>query len=230
MTKTTTVSFLRHDGWVGPGDFTEPLNIIGCGAVGSHIAVLAAKMGFHRFVLFDSDRVEPHNLANQAYDVEHINELKTEALSKVLRRFNPAITTTTYEKLFTSAEDKDKIVGPLVIATDNMSSRKDIYDTFLLNPQVLGVYEIRLGFDYGECHIINPLNTDECNKWLKTLRDDNEVPDGPCNLRICTTLVQLVSAYAIHSICNRYVSTREGKDWTYKFKTQFSLLDQLRIN
>ena len=63
------VSFLRHAGWVGPEDLTTPLVIIGCGAVGSHVALCAAKMGFSNFILFDADVVEAHNLPNQTYEI-----------------------------------------------------------------------------------------------------------------------------------------------------------------
>jgi len=96
------VSFLRHSGWVGPEDFTEPLNIIGTGAVGSHVAVLAARMGFHKFRLWDHDLVEPHNLANQVFDHNHIGMPKVEAVKDVLTRFNPAIMVETHQKFFES--------------------------------------------------------------------------------------------------------------------------------
>lgn len=78
---STAVSFLRHAGWVGPEDLNDTLTIIGCGAVGSNLALIAAKMGFHEFDLWDADIVEPHNLANQAYDVEHIGMKKVAALA-----------------------------------------------------------------------------------------------------------------------------------------------------
>ena len=59
-----SVSFLRHAGWVGPEDLTDTINIIGCGATGSHIALAAAKAGFHSFQLWDADIVENHNADN----------------------------------------------------------------------------------------------------------------------------------------------------------------------
>ena len=125
----SNVSFLRHAGWISPEDLQDTLTIVGCGAVGSHFALIAAKMGFHNFSLWDADIVEDHNLPNQAYDVEHIGKKKVEALAEVLKRFNPEVQIETHDTFFTK-ENKDEIFGPLVIATDTMSSRQDFVDVF----------------------------------------------------------------------------------------------------
>lgn len=224
-----SVNFMRHGGFVGPQDFTDSLCIIGCGAVGSNIAMLAAKMGFHSFKLWDGDQVEAHNLANQAFDVEHIGQDKVAALAAVLKRFNPEIRVETHPYYFVSKDHKDLLDGPLVIATDTMSARYDIYKAFKFNPNVQGVFEVRLAFDFGEVHVIDNMNLAECKKWLGSLKDDSEIPEGPCNLRICTTLVWLASALAVHNICNRYAALRQQKQWKYKTRTCYHLKDQLRI-
>lgn len=224
------VNFLRHSGWVGPSDLEETLNIIGCGATGSHIALLAAKMGFHRFRIWDSDLVEPHNLANQAYDVEHVGLYKTDALAAVLKRFNPLVMVEKHNCFFTTEKHQKVVEGPIVLATDSMSSRADIYQTFYMNPNITGVFETRLGFDYGEVNIIDNTNPIKCQAWKSTLVPDNAVPDGPCNLRICTTLVQMVSSYVVHSICSKCAAERQQDGWGYKSKTLFSLTNNLKIN
>jgi hypothetical protein len=224
-----SVSFLRHSGWVGPEDLVDTINIIGCGAVGSNIALLAAKMGFHNFKLWDSDIVESHNLANQAFDVKHVNKKKVDALADVLTRFNPAVRVETVDRFFTSEEDKEELAGPVVVAVDSMSARDDIYDSFFMNPQVTVVIDTRLGFDYGECFVINPVDVVESLGWKETIIPDDQVPDGPCNLRICTTLVYEVSAYAVHMICSRYAALRQDVLWEYDPKAMFSLTNRLRL-
>jgi hypothetical protein len=222
------VSFLRHSGWVGPEDLTDTVNIIGCGAVGSHIALLCAKMGFHKFQIWDADTVEPHNLANQAFDIHHVGMKKVDALTQVLQRFNPQVQVKSHDCFFKAVTDTTKLSGPLVIATDTMSSRSDIYDSFNLNPLVCGVFEVRLAFDYGECHVLDNTNINNCLYWKNTLKSDSEIPEGPCNLRICTTLVQMVSSLTVHNICARYAAQKQDIPWLYKQKTCLSLTNQLR--
>jgi len=216
-----SVSFLRHAGWFGPEDATEPLNIIGVGATGSYIGLIAAKMGFHKFRVWDPDIVEDHNLPNQIYDVEHIGKKKVTAFSDVLQRFNPIIKVETYDSYFTS-ENKEMLEGPLVLTVDTMSARKDIYDAFKLNWKVKYVFETRLGFDYGEINIIENMNLAKLQAWKDTLRDDSEVPDGPCNLRICTTLVNLTAALTVHNICSMLTSKKKNEEWGYSEKLVFS--------
>lgn len=224
-----SVSFLRHSGWVGPEDLTDTINIIGCGAVGSNIALLAAKMGFHNFKLWDSDYVEPHNLANQAFDVQHVGKKKVDALAQVLKRFNPAVKVETVDRFFTTEEDKETLTGPVVVAVDSMSARDDIFEALNLNLQVTVAIDTRLGFDYGECFVINPTDIVELLNWKQTIISDDAVEEGPCNLRICTTLVYEVSAYAVHMICSRYAALRQDLSWEYDPKAMFSLTNKLRL-
>lgn len=224
----TRPSFLRHAGWVSPEDFTEKINIIGCGAVGSNLALTLAKMGATQFELWDLDVVEAHNLPNQAFELKHIAQPKVEALKEVLTRFNPDITCNVHQSFFTTENKKD-LEGVVVIATDSMKSRAEIYETFYVNPLVEHVFEIRLGFDYGELNIVDNMNPTQCENWRKLIISDDEVPDGPCNQRICTTLVQIISSYAVHMICDKFVCMRKEEDWFYNSKTMIELNPILKV-
>lgn len=215
-------NFLRHSGWVGTEDLIKTLVVIGCGAVGSHVALFAAKMGFTNFVLFDADVVEAHNLPNQTYEPSHIGMKKVEALQAVIQRFNPEAHVTVYDRFFVEA-DASLLKGFVVIATDSMKSRKTIIEAATLNTDLDGLFEARLGFDYGEVNIVNPLKIEDCTNFSNGLVDDNLVPDGPCNLRICTTLVGLISAYLVHMMCSAISDQKQNLEWNYKRKSIFSL-------
>jgi len=221
------VSFLRHAGWFGPEDANEhTLNIIGVGATGSYIGLIAAKMGFHNFRVWDADIVEDHNLPNQIYEIEDVNKKKVDAFERVLTAFNPRIKVEKHDYFF-KKEHKDLLEGPLVLTVDTMSARKEIYDAFYFNWKVNKVFETRVGFDYAEVNIIDNMNSVHMNEWKNTLRDDSEIPDGPCNLRICTTLVSMIAAYATHTICNMLSSSRRNENWDYSKKTIFNINPQI---
>ena len=218
-------SFLRHAGWFGPED-AKTLNIVGVGATGGHIGLYAAKMGFHNFRVWDADIVESHNLPNQIYDTEHIGQRKVEAFKAVLQRFNPAINVETHDYFFDSSH-KELLEGPMVLTVDTMSSRKEALSTFKLNWKVDKVFETRLGFDFGELNIIDNMNVNEADSWYSCLRDDSELEEGPCNLRICTTLVSMVASYTVHCLCAMLSSKRSNKNWSYSKKTLFNLDPQI---
>ena len=196
-----SVSFLRHNGFFGPEN-AQQLNIIGVGATGSWIGLLAAKMGFHDFQIWDGDIVETHNLPNQIYDDSHTGKRKVEAFEEVLTRFNPSIKVKKHDYFFEAEKHKEMLEGPLVLTVDTMSARDDIYDAFKLNWKVNKVFETRLGFDVAEINVIDNMNLKELQNWKSSLVKDEDVPDGPCNLRICTTLVGMVASYTVHRLCS----------------------------
>lgn len=224
----SSVSFLRHSGWFAPEDAREPLNIIGVGATGSWIAFLAAKMGFHNFRVWDGDVVEAHNLPNQAYDVSHIGKLKVDALKEVLERFNPQIKVETHPYFFTR-EHVGELDGPLILTVDTMKARKEVGEVAKLNPMVSRVFETRLGFEYGELNILDNLDPEAMDLWLGNLKRDEDIPDGPCNLQICTTLVTLVASETVHRICEMHVAKRTKDPWEPASKTVFSNPKKLEV-
>lgn len=217
---TQRVSFLRHSGWISPEQITDTLHIVGCGAVGSNVALLAAKMGFTKFEIWDADVVEPHNLSNQAYDVEHLFMNKVDALEHVLTRFNPEIKVTKHAEFFTMESELSDL-GPMVMATDSMKSRAMLGEWLQENVEVEFVFDTRLGFDFGIVHIFTPFNSEEAGNWSNTLRDDSEVPEGPCNRRMCTTLVWQTASFTVNQLCRRYVADKHGEQFVYPKTTFF---------
>jgi len=211
-TEVKRVSFLRHAAWFSPEFVRKPLNVIGCGAMGSHIALSAAKMGVHNFHLWDMDHVEAHNLPNQAFDLQHIGKLKVEALAEVLTRFNPAIKVTVHPTPFAAA-DAALLDGPVILAVDSNKVRRLVVDETLLNPKVDKIFETRLGFDYGEVNVLDNMSPTQVKRFNEALLDDDKVPEGPCNLRICTTLVGMVSSWAVHTLCDYYATLARQEQW-----------------
>ena len=52
------------------------VEIVGCGATGSRVALELVKLGVRHFVLWDDDKVEDHNIANQAFEACDVGEYK----------------------------------------------------------------------------------------------------------------------------------------------------------
>lgn len=220
------VSFNRQTGFIAPADLTITLNIIGVGATGSTVAMMAARMGFTDFALWDPDVVEEHNLPNQMYSIEHVGMNKVDALSGELKRFNPQIRVKSINDYFRSNKHTLDLRGPLVLTVDSMAARKDITDAFAGNPLVEGVFESRVGFDFGAIHIIDNLNDLHIEQWELSLVDDSEVLPSPCGLQICTTLVSMLSAIKVQKICEKYSHTRDNSNWNPPFKILLQLTEQ----
>ena len=61
------------------------VEIIGAGGIGSPLAEVLATMGFD-FVIWDKDKVEPHNISNQNYYPDQIGMVKVQALLDTITR------------------------------------------------------------------------------------------------------------------------------------------------
>ena len=221
------VDFLRHSGWVNPSVLNKTVCLIGIGAVGSNIALLSAKMGFTKFKIWDPDIVENHNLPNQAYEPEHVGKLKTVAITEVLKRFNPEIKVTIYSDYFTTEKYKKELEGILVIAVDTMSARKDLASAMSLNWRLYRIFETRLGFNHGEVNIINPLDSSSIERWAAALKSDEEIEPGPCNLRMCGTLVYVTTGYTVQMMCGLCAAMFNEVDWKPASKQLFLLEENL---
>lgn len=189
-------SFLRHNKLIGPHSFGQvEFVILGCGAVGSNVALGLAKLGVNYFDLWDHDDVEDYNLPNQAYSVQHIGMKKVDALKDVLTSFNPEIICSTNSCKMEDITCLDFQVRPKVIiyAVDSLNVRKflteQIRDNFI--EEIIAIYEVRLGFTHGESMSFNPQNLIHIDEYINTLEDDSKIADSPCNAKIIPNIVLL---------------------------------------
>lgn len=65
------------------------VGIAGLGGLGSHVAVMLARLGVGKLTLVDFDVVDETNIHRQHYDLADIGKPKTEALYDQLMRINP---------------------------------------------------------------------------------------------------------------------------------------------
>lgn len=222
-----SVSFMRHNAFFGPEDSSEKtLNIIGVGATGSWVGLLAAKMGWHKFQIWDLDLVESHNLPNQIYDVHHVGMRKIDAFEEVLKRFNPQVQITKHHKFFT-AEDGPYLEDAVFIAVDSLAARKDIMPSLSGNFMLDLILETKMGFEHAELNVLDPLNSESIDNYLSILKDDDDVAESACNARIITTLTNIVSSSVVHTLCNFYSSGRRNVEFSCPPKTIFSLSNSL---
>lgn len=70
--------------------------ILGCGSVGSLVAMELARCGVGSFVLVDGDTLEYHNLCRHQCGIEDVGDLKVNALKRKLLNINPAVEVRTF--------------------------------------------------------------------------------------------------------------------------------------
>jgi len=218
------VSFLRHNAFFGPEDVQgKTLNIIGVGATGSWVGLIAAKMGWHRFKVWDADVVESHNCPNQIYDANQIGMKKVDAFEQRLKQVNPLVLVEKHDYFFDGEKHGASLQDYVFIGVDTLSARKDILSCIKDNLFINMVAETKMGFSHAELNIIDPADEDVIDKMISLLKDDSEVKESPCNERIITTLTNVVASTAVHSFCDIASLQRRNKTYIKPYKLIFSL-------
>lgn len=178
-----------------PEMFESPIHIIGCGAVGSTIAENLARLGIKELHLWDFDAVEDHNIANQMFLTKQINMLKTDAVEEICKAINPEITIIKHE-----AYTDESLSGYLFICPDSIKVRRQIIETNLGNPSILGVFDGRMRLTDAQHYASDWTTLDKRKALLATMDFTDEeakdsTPISACGttLSVCFTVRCLVS-------------------------------------
>lgn len=119
----------------------SPIHIVGCGSVGSTVAENLARCGLKKFVLWDFDHVEPHNLANQMFTTRDIGQLKVDAVKNIICEINPDAA----DSIKTEAKgwNGQKLTGYIFLCVDSIEIRKQIVEAHMNSPFVKAVFDFR---------------------------------------------------------------------------------------
>ena len=116
-------------------------HIIGCGSVGSTVAENLARLGVTKFVLYDFDIVEPHNLANQMFVQSDIKSSKVEAVKRIITDINPEAAATI--EVCPGGYTDQKLNGYVFLAVDNIDLRREICTKNRMNKSIKAVFDFR---------------------------------------------------------------------------------------
>lgn len=119
----------------------DPIHVIGCGAVGSHVAMALVQMGCQNIHLWDFDYVEAKNITNQFFRHKDISTEKVIALADILIEKDPSI------KLFLHKEGiKSPFIvnGYVFLCVDNIDLRREIVLANQYNPNCIAFFDFRM--------------------------------------------------------------------------------------
>jgi tRNA A37 threonylcarbamoyladenosine dehydratase len=68
---------------------SQPIAILGCGAIGSNLAQCLGRMGFSSLHLLDKGRIKVSDIGTQVWFTEDIGQFKAPVLSRIIQRINP---------------------------------------------------------------------------------------------------------------------------------------------
>lgn len=124
-----------------PTALKERIHIIGCGAGGSTVAELLTRFGLTKITLWDMDKVESHNIANQMFREKDIGRSKVEALRDIMIEINSAAEKDI--KVEGNGWNGQKLAGYVFLCVDRIELRREIVDANRHNIMIKAMFDFR---------------------------------------------------------------------------------------
>lgn len=161
-----------------------PVHIVGCGAIGSHVAEILARLGVENIHLYDDDRVESHNVANQMFSYKDIGKDKVIAVAEMIDAINPKCAVTVHKE---RVQPNTRLKGYVVLCVDSIVPRQFILEANTLNPNCKAIFDFRMGLTSGQFYCAN--NITRMKNLAKTMQFTDEeadvnTPKSACNFEL----------------------------------------------
>ena len=189
-----------------PETVKERIHIIGCGSVGSTIAELLVRFGLTKITLYDFDRVEPQNLANQMFRQEHVGMLKTTALTIMMREINPA--TMGVIKTEPEGYTSQKLSGWVFLCVDNIELRRKIAEDNKNNPYIKAMFDFRTRLTDAQHYAGDWSEMKSVDDFIKSMEFSHEeatreTPVSACNVTLSVApTVRMICSLGVANFIN----------------------------
>ena len=184
-------------------EYFDPVNvrgkchIIGCGSVGSTIAENLARLGVTKFVLYDFDIVEPHNLANQMFVQSDVKKPKVEAVKKIICDINPEAESTI--EVFGQGYTDQKLHGYVFLAVDNIDLRREICEKNRMNKAIKAVFDFRTRLEDAQHYAADWGDMRQVDNLIKSMAFSHDEAHEATPVTACGT--ELGVAPTVRVIC-----------------------------
>ncbi len=189
-----------------PEKLSDRVHIVGCGSVGSTVAENLARSGVTKFGLWDFDKVEPHNLANQMFRQKDIGKPKVDALLDILYEINEDVAGDT--KLHPGGWTGQQLNGFVFLCVDNIDLRREIVQKHMDNPYVKAMFDFRTRLEDAQHYAADWSDYSMKQDFLASMNFSHEeareeTPVSACNVTLSVApTVRIICAYGAANFMN----------------------------
>lgn len=189
-------------------EYFDPVNvkgkchIIGCGSVGSTVAALLARLGVTKFVLYDFDRVEAHNLANQMFVHKDIKNEKVDAVKRIITEINPDAEPTI--EICREGYKDQRLNGYVFLCVDNIDLRREICQKNRMNRTIKAMFDFRTRLEDAQHYAANWADMKQIENLIKTMDFSHDEAHAATPVTACGT--ELGVAPTVWFVCSIGVS------------------------
>jgi len=177
--------------------------IVGCGGLGSSLAIALGSSGIGKITLVDFDKVSIHNIHRQiAFELNDVERFKADILKKkILNRFSEVEVETVIDDFKNFAKTQKKF-DLILDATDNLQIRKeiDLYAKKINSPWIYASVE---EFHGQVCFF-------EKASFAEMFQISNHKPAG-----IATPIVMLIASFSANLAMRYLTNYKISKDKLY---------------
>lgn len=171
-------------------DATEikaPIHIVGCGAIGSHIAEQLTRMGCENIHLWDFDTVEPHNITNQMFIQADIHDSKTHAVQALMYDINES--SNNLIELHDKGWTDEMLNGYVFLCVDNIDLRREIVKVNQYNPNCIAFFDFRMRLTDAQHYMAVRSDEVSMNKLFASMdfthgEAKDATPKSACNVEL----------------------------------------------
>lgn len=192
--------------YFNPDQSDSSIHIIGCGSVGSTVAVLLARAGLTNLVLWDFDHVEPHNLANQMFRQQDVGKLKVEALRDILLEINPEAEDDI--ELKPDGWQGKMLSGYVFLCVDNIELRRKIVEQHYDSEYVRAMFDFRTRLEDAQHYAADWSDEKMKKDFLNSMQFSHdeakeETPVSACNVTLgVAPTVWIICSYGVANFMN----------------------------
>lgn len=225
------VEYTRHQDYLSlDAARAATVAVLGCGGIGSPVALMLARLGIGTLYLVDSDTVEAHNVPSQCYTVADIGESKVLALAAHCRGVGAPIVHTV-GAFAPSALAGDALCGADVIVSgvDTMAARGRIWRYLRRRNAVHATHYIdaRVGGEHVVVYGVAMSSRASRREYESSLYSDDSALSLPCTGRAVVDVGHVAAALAVreirHALVGRSVQTMTHVDWRALCATSWSV-------
>lgn len=180
-----------------PAKIHHKCHIIGCGSVGSTVAENLARLGITKFVLYDFDIVEPHNIANQMFIQSDIKNSKVEAVKRIICDINPAAAETI--EIHTEGYTDQKLSGYVFLAVDNIDLRREICQKNRMNKSIKAVFDFRTRLEDAQHYAADWADMRQVDNLIRSMEFSHDEAHAATPVTACGT--ELGVAPTVRVVC-----------------------------
>lgn len=185
-----TTHLLRQLDLIPLSLLTQPITVIGCGAIGSFTVLSLAKMGFMEITAYDFDEVGLENMNCQFYRRSDVGRNKASALKALVHDFTGEWINGKPERW-----DGQQLTGIVITAVDSMKVRKAVWAAARRNPAVSWIIDPRMSAEYAVSFVTDPHDEKDIVSYEKTLHSDEDGVQERCTAKSTMYTATMIAGY-----------------------------------